>query len=249
MNGSRITRGQILPHDQFDALFGDQNSVRAEASRIIQEAQEVASALREEVSAESSRLNKKLSQISDEELKQFIDTEMIDRSVEAFAEMLHQSAKFKATLLDLSPWLINLVETCVRRLINSLDDTDLVSRLVSKGVEEFRDQTALTLTVHPDCNTRLQATVAAYPERFSGITHLVTSAQVPSGLVRIHSSGGLVDVDLSAQLDRLITFLEAECTEIASDSDPPELFDTPTGTNDITADPISRATHQKDSKK
>ena len=150
-----------------------------------------------------------LTRMADAALRRFIDTGAIVRAAGAFARVMDQSAQFGRVFGDLTPWRVTLVDTCLCKLIGTPDDPDLALRKVAASAADQRAQADPTLIAHPGDTAWLHAVRAAHPDRFAAFVTQIADRDMPPGQLRPRSGGGLVEIDLSAQLDRLIEMIDA----------------------------------------
>jgi flagellar biosynthesis/type III secretory pathway protein FliH len=206
----QVLRATYMPAAEFEAVFGEENSVQSEARRLIDEAQKVAADLCRAVEREHAAIDQRLSEISKSELEAFLDKERIAYEAEAFAALLDASAQVKRGFDALQPWLSKLVETAVTRIIGSFDDDELIARLVAEGIREIDPGQHVALRVAPDCLGRVTAAKQALPQRFAAVASITADPALGPGEMLLDSAGGFVEITLRAQIDAVMSCVTAK---------------------------------------
>lgn len=197
-------RAELLNSQDFDEALNLEAKLKERVTEILYEAHLRADQILEQVDDEK---HQKLKEI-EESTSKFNASALRDQQAEAFAEMLSVSADIKAEFESMTPWLIDLLATCLQRLVGELEDAELTSRLIHEALKATGAKYGQALLVHPDEKARLLSTMSTYPNRFEGVTSLETCAEIEPGTIQIACDTSLCNVSLAAQFEALISVIK-----------------------------------------
>lgn len=128
-----------------------------------------------------------------------------EKKAAAAAQLARTVAAVDRYLGSLESDVADLAMGIVRQVLGSFDDGDLVARLASEALANFRRAKHLKITVHPDACAKVRDAVSALAER-EGLAVTIAVAGDPAlGTTdcRLASDFAIVDADLETQLSAL----------------------------------------------
>ncbi len=156
---------------------------------------------------------------------------IIDRSVNEGRELVHNidreeriKAEKKSTdyllnltsdlqnqLTNIDGHLIDLVGNAIKKIIGEINETDLIERAVTQGLQELKDQYRLILLVHSSQFDAAQVAVSRF-HSFVGheegpIHRVEVDADLRPGECFLLSSGGLLDISIATQVANILEVL------------------------------------------
>lgn len=185
---------------------------RRQAERITEEAERRAGLI-ERAAVENDAARKAAFETRGrDELKRVIEAEALTKTADGFLRVAREADRIRDEFEALTPWLLDLVERSVRRIIGELDDRDLAARVVAEAVSELDEQTALAIRVRAADREALRDAMVQHPDRFVGVDRIRTDNTLKKGVVVIEGRGGLIDVSIESQLAALTDHLRRELT-------------------------------------
>lgn len=202
-----------MPSAAVDEYLSNARSRASEAENIIANAKAEAERLRAQSMREAEAHKARLQKVADEELKRFIDTDALKRNADAAAQAISEATAVQHRLEALTPWLAQLVETCLHRITGALDSTDLTARIVQNAVADLSSRERLVLRAAPSDIARLEQVRAEDPTRFAGVVAIQPDTTLSAGEMTLNCDGGIVKIGMSAQVEALITQLRTAVTQ------------------------------------
>lgn len=201
-------RAVRLPRAELEARLETARNQASEAHSIIAQAKAEAEKLRARTKQEQQAHEARIKEIADAELKRFIDTDTLKRNAEAAAEGLAAAQLVQERLEALTPWLTDLVVTCLQRVTGAMDTREVTARIVQTAVSDLATRERLTLRAAPDDIAQLEAIRAEMPTRFAGVAAIEPDAALKPGEMTLRGEGGIVTIGLAAQIAALRAHLE-----------------------------------------
>ncbi|TLP55328.1 hypothetical protein FEE96_22915 [Parasedimentitalea maritima] len=197
-------RAELLNAQDFDEALSIETKLKERVTSILYAAHLKADQILEQVDDERHQQLRELQETT----AGYKTAALENQKADAFAELLSVSADIRSEFEAMTPWLIDLVGTCLRRLIGELDDAELISRMVHEALKVTSTTYEQALTVHPDQESRILTVMSTFPERFGGVTSIETCPDMKPNTIRIGCETSVVDVALEAQLETLVTLFE-----------------------------------------
>ena len=191
-----------LSRRDLEAALRTRDDTRAEAGRILDEAHREAEAIRRAAEAEAERHLL--------EARRWADRDALTHDAERLVDVLAAGAEIRRGFEALAPWLVDLVDASLRRILGELAPADLTGRIVAAAVADLRLREGLTLRAAPEDVAEVMAARAAHPGRFEAVASVAADPDLPRGALVLDGAGGLVDVSVSAQIRRLRAHLERD---------------------------------------
>lgn len=201
-----------LPRRELEAALSARDDTRAEVERLVAEARREAEEIRRAAAAEAEAQIAEARRTADEERRRVADEGALAREAEELADALGAGVRIRREFEALTPWLVDLVDGSLRRILGELAPADLTGRVVAAAVADLRMRGALTLRAAPEDVPLVLAAREAHPERFDAVTSISGDPDLPRGALVLDGAGGLVDVCVSAQIARLRTHLDRDIT-------------------------------------
>jgi flagellar biosynthesis/type III secretory pathway protein FliH len=201
---------------------------QAEADRVVDQARQEASAIRERARREG--------------LQEFVEAE-----VEAFREVMAEVARelsqeflvrWKGLELEAARLCVDLAANVVRKVV--AEDDGVVVETVREGLARIPAARAVTIRVSPDCQAAVAAAAPALAQEllYGVALEVVADDTVAAGGALLQSSNGEVDLLLETQIARLREAAAAAIErELAQDEGGVARARTPTGGDDSHAAP------------
>lgn len=207
MTEARTLTGRVIRAEELNALIGTPTSLKEEADRIIKRAEQAAAKARQIAEAEREKLDSYLKNISDDELKKFIDVESAKSATASFIASLDAIAQMKRDFDEMLPWLVALVETSLRRLIGELTDDELFSRIVAQALIEIDPGRQSSLRAGVSAFPKIRQAQRQYPERFNGIARIDRDASIGAEELYLECKVGCADIGINAQIASILSAL------------------------------------------
>lgn len=216
MSAQRPIRGHVVKAADFDAVVGAPAKLHSDAEQVIRKAEDAAHTVRRIAEQESDRLRDIIGTISDEELKKFLDVETVRKKAAVFTEMLDQMAAMQKEFNELKPWLVALVEQSVRRIIGTLDDLDVITRIVVRAANEIDPGRCNTVRAGSRAAFGLREMQRLYPERFRGVSAIHTDSTLDADAIFMECSLGITDISLDTQITTLLEYMLSQEQPLAA---------------------------------
>ncbi len=201
---------RVVKAADFDAVIGTSITLRNDAEDIIKRAESAAAQVRTLAEKEREKLTDMIRTISDEELKKFLDIETARSKATAFAEAMEQISAMKRDFDTIRPWLVLVVENSIRRIIGTLDKTDMVARLVAQASREIDPGRCNTLRAGAKAFIDLREAQTRYPRHFEGIIDIQNDNTLEADAIFLECSIGTTEISLDTQIGILLDFLAAQ---------------------------------------
>lgn len=180
-----------------------------EARAIVETARREARSVAAMARAHEVERGKALHAIAEDTVDRYLDTKKVEAAAEAAARLLRDAGRIRAEFDALTPWLTDFLRDAVTRLVGTLDDDELLSRLVAEGLASQKDARQVVIRVAPKDIERLEAARSVHPLRFAGVAEIRADGCLKPGAVLLEGPGGVLEAGLETQLDILCRELEA----------------------------------------
>ncbi len=211
----RMVARRISRDDAVERIAATEtlSAARLKAEEIIRKATLHSDQLRAEAEEEAERCRNTIYEIADAELLEFVNTARVEKSAQAFVEILSASSRLQQEFDALQPWLVELVMGSVRQIIGELSPDERMRRIIDVGMSETRTRWNLMLRVHPDIQHDMEVLLAKYSDRFKTIVEVQSDADMDAGGCVLVGAGGVLDLGLETQLSELEKVLESSLVE------------------------------------
>ncbi len=198
-----------MPSAAVDEHLSNARNRASEAENIIAKAKAEAERLRAQSQREAEAHKARLQKVADEELKRFIDTDALKRNADAAAQAIAEATAVQHRFEALTPWLVDLVSTCLHRITGALDSADLTARVVQHAVADLSSRERLVLPAAPGDVAQLEQVRTENPTRFAGVVAIHPDTALAAGEMTLNGDGGIVTIGMSAQVEAVIAQLRA----------------------------------------
>ncbi len=215
--GSDSMRARRLSARDFEEKIGIAETLekaRGQAEKIVTEARENAQRIREDAKKETQEQRQSLYSIADKSLIDFVNTAQIEKSAEAFSEMLSASVHLRKEFDIMRPWLINLIVQSVEQILGTIEPKDRMQKQIEQGLSDTRSRWNLVLRVHPDDKALLEEVMRDNSDNFATISEVQADSDLVQGSCLLIGDGGVLDLSLSTQLRELKKLLSDAGSEI-----------------------------------
>ena len=195
--------------NEFEQATGCVVTAEREASRIIEDAKAIAEGLRQSHSDREAELEKRAHELNEAAFRECLDHENAVRRAAAAAEVLDEAARMRAEFDAVTPWLNELIQVCLRKIIGSMDKADVVAGAITEAVAELKARNGLSLRVAQKDIDEVREIAASHPNRFSAISSVYPDADLTEGTILLEGKGGFVDIGIEAQLRLLSAHISA----------------------------------------
>jgi len=199
----------------FTTLVQENGSLEKEAKRLIDQAKELAVSLKKEVAYETQLLETQTKSLAGQELQRYIDTTTLERSVETFVAMGRQLEKVHSDFASMQPWLVQLVETALFKIVGSLDEKKVIALAVKEAMRELDPKDTIQMRVNPCDRNAMDQVMARYPSCFVGMGSLLTDPNIAPDRIVLENCAGFLDVSLATQISALSNYLLEELAKDA----------------------------------
>lgn len=204
----RVTRIDAARLDR--RLEGD--AARRDASRtaqgIIAEAEAEAERIRAHARRDAAARRDEIATVSDAQLAKFVDRTRLESAAETMLQVTAESGRLTDRFDALGPWVADLVETALGRILGDLPPEDLRRGVVAHALSEARADWELTMRVAPGdlpaLRTALSDSEGRIAPRFSAIGDLIADRRLTAGTCLLVSGHGAVDISIETQVSVLV---------------------------------------------
>jgi len=131
------------------------------------------------------------------------EAETVIRDAAKADALLADCADTQSAYDDMIAWLTECIEICLHRIIGQIDKADLVLRIVTEAVADFKTNAGLELHVAPSDRDSVNTLIQNHPDRFAAVTQVVPNADLAEGGLVLHGVSGSADISVQAQLAAL----------------------------------------------
>ncbi|MEM9785993.1 MAG: FliH/SctL family protein [Pseudomonadota bacterium] len=206
--GRLVFRATRIARDEFLAVQDTAATAQRRADRIIAEARATAAAISDDLKRREAKIDSRIRDMTDAQLRTFIDEQSLTQSARSMASLLSEAQRIRAAFEDLQPWLITLVETCLRKIVGQIDTDVLISATVAEAVSDMQAAHGLTLRVASGDLSRLLSISRKWPDAFASVENILADASLPPGEMTLESDGGLIAFGVESSMRAVIDNLE-----------------------------------------
>ena len=206
-------RASRMTFSEFQASTNVTETARRSADRIIAAARATAEQITADLDRRQAALNARIQGMTDNELREFIDSQTLASSAKAIANLLSEASRIRSEFETLTPWLSTLVEKCISKIIGQLDDDTLMAKMGAQGVSEMQADHMLTLRVPSSDHARLLTIAERWPNAFAAVQTIMPDANVPEGELVLEGAAGLIKLGLSRSLNATLDNIEKALDE------------------------------------
>lgn len=222
MSRSQIQQARRVSAAEFTAMLDTSADREARAAEMIERARNRAEQIVTEAKEAAQRQHRKLTDLGDEELRQFIDKDRIDQHAAEVVSVLQTVAEIRDSHAALAPWIITLVETCLDRLLGELTPRERLAGAVRSGLANLDRSYRILLRAAPGCHAELCAALEAAPDLARAVEDTVADPALSGEAIVLECSAGSIELTLDTQREALIDALRATLDTVTEDSQTPE---------------------------
>ncbi|MEM6339681.1 MAG: hypothetical protein AAF729_00920 [Pseudomonadota bacterium] len=200
---------QRVPKVDFDQAVSCLAQAEEHAARIRAEAAADIAQQKAELAEKEADLQARIANAEATAYQQALDHETIAAKAKESVAVLDEAARLRAASNDLAPWLTDLVDTALRKMIGQIHEADLLAALVKEAIAERAQKEELNLRIAVADHDRLKAIVLENEDRFTAISAIVPDASLPADTLYLEGKGGFVSIGIEAQLTALRDHLYA----------------------------------------
>ncbi len=216
MDGAmKLCSARRIPKPELDRATACLANAEYEAARIIASAEAEAQAAQQEVDECSVALEARIAAAEESDYRAFVDQEKIKQRAIGAIELLDVAASIRAEFDEITPWLTDLVETCLRRIIGQLDPAEALAATLAQAVAELKTKSGLALRVAAVDHDAVKALIAQHPDRFAAVATVLPDAGLTPGIVYLEGKGGYASIGIEAQISALRPHLASLVKEAA----------------------------------
>lgn len=197
-----------LTKDELESATQSANSVRRQAQEIIQSAKEKANEIIQDAERKRAEEHRTLSTISTAVLEEYIDKDAVKRHADIFVQLILQVKQIKDDRDRLEPWIVDLVQTCLRKVIGQLHDPDIVGGMVTEAIAALGVQEAVKVSFHPTMQASFDDALMQFPEQLGVVEKLATDPTLEPGIIRVACALGSTEFSFEALLADTLRKLE-----------------------------------------
>lgn len=198
---------RLVQRDELDAATGCLSRAKATAAKMIEDAQKDIQHQYATLAEATERHQGNLQAIETKAIEEAKNRASVAARASEACLVLEHATRFQSELDLAAPMLVQLVQTCLLRIIGKLDPGEVLAATVAEAIIEFQSKAALSLRISPDDQEEVRAVLAAHPETCSAVTAVITDLTLPTGSFQIEGSGGFADLTIRSQISAL-------CSEI-----------------------------------
>jgi flagellar biosynthesis/type III secretory pathway protein FliH len=196
-----------VARQEFDRATNFIVTAAREASRIINDARAAADVMQKTSHDRAAALDARALALDDAAFRDSLDHENAKRRAKAFADVLDQAAQMRVAFDAVTPWLTDLVQTCLHKMIGTMDQGDVIAGIVTAALGDLKTRNGLALRVSAADVDAVQGVLAKFPARFAAISAVFPDATLAVGTIMLEGQGGFVDIGIAAQLGVLASHI------------------------------------------
>ncbi|WP_299507312.1 hypothetical protein [uncultured Roseobacter sp.] len=198
----------LVTPDEFEHAINCVTRAEAVAARIVEDASAALDTRETDLAARITEFERRFCEAEETEFRAAIDREKIAARAAEAVELLGYAAYFQGEVEAIKPWLVDLVETCLHKVIGQLDPAEVLAATVAEAVAELKAKNMLSLRVAAADHIAVADLVAAHPSHFAAVEEVVPDAELLAGTVYLEGKGGFVDIGIGAQINAIRIELE-----------------------------------------
>lgn len=207
MSDTGRKRIKRLTGEELRARLRMAERVKTQAQEIIETAQKEAALIIQDAKNKRDQEHRTLTSLSNDVLKTYIDEDKIRRHAEVFVEMLSVVQAIKTDHEALKPWLIQLVDTCVRKIIGDLDEPDLIRRTVETALKKMPGDGSFKLYFHPTMAEETETALKIHCKELAAISAGAPDPNLEPGQLRLEGQHAEAEISIEAQLEKIVETL------------------------------------------
>lgn len=129
---------------------------------------------------------------------------------EAAELALRLAAERESYLRDLEPRLVRVIDAAVRKILDGLEDADLVAGAARKAVGELRESGRFTLRAAPGMTERVGEHAM---QRLAGVLTLREDETLRGSQCFLETATGIIELTPHAQWEHILKALQADSAE------------------------------------
>lgn len=208
-----MSQAMQLPHARvvsladFESAVADAKAIsgaQAAADRIVADAQQRAAQILEAAEANATRQVQQLQNMSDDALQRFLDERAVEHVAIAIKSILDEHAKLKRDFDATTPWIAELVETAVRRIIGRMPEDEVYRDIIASSMSELRDRWDLVLRCHPDKELIVTQVISQNERLRAAFREVQSDRSMAENAVWIVSAQGVLECSIETQIAALL---------------------------------------------
>ena len=181
---------------------------RLRAQSIEEEARQEARAILAQAREEAGNILKQANTNADEMTEAIRQEEHGRAASKAAVDIAGALSRLQGELDKVDEHILGLVRGALTKIMGEMDDADLIEKLVREGIRDLKDQYGLKLLVHSSQYNPAELAVSRF-HSFIGhekgpIQRVEVDSKLRPGDCHIVSSGGLLDISVESQIDKLL---------------------------------------------
>lgn len=192
---------------QFDKLICETSKARFRAQDLIQEAEEKARSMIAEATSLRDQAKSELRDLADRAIDEVIDEDRLYQHARICALLFKQVSDLRNENEKLIPWLCELVETVVRKIIGEIEEPELITRLVREGLQRMPGCNDIVLTVHSSKRELLEEAQKAFPRLDMSIKSIEFDDAMNPELLSLRCKSGSIDFSVNTQIARVLELI------------------------------------------
>ena len=175
--------------------------VRAEEIAALVEAQEVIQAAKQEV----ERIKAEATQVYEAEKKRGYEEGLAEGKMRMAEQMMSMAAKTVDYFASVETKVVEIVTNALKRILGSVNEDELIVRVVRNALAVARNQKQVTLRVSPPQVDMLKQKVNEILADYPGITCLdvVGDSRLSKGGCILETETGIVDASVDVQVEAI----------------------------------------------
>lgn len=190
--GVDVFAATCVPKFVYASAQDVEQSAQERAQQIISDAQHQAALINAQLDQREREIDRRITDMTDSTLRTYIDEQKLERTAKALTSVMQEASNIRIQFESLTPWVSELVATCLDKVVGELDEDDLLRRVVRQAISELSADTGLILRVPPLNIERMLSLRKSAPSLFVGVLEILPDKTVPPGEMRIEGSSGMM---------------------------------------------------------
>ncbi len=191
---------------QYEKWQTDEQHVKSaedQAREIIVKAEEEAERIRKTLAREVKEHKAQLRNVADSQLEQFVDQQRIEKSAQATYALLATSTRIRADFDAMEPWLTELLETTVRKVVGNIPASTFWTELLTAELQNMRDRWNLILRCAPEDMAELEKLRQTNEALMSVVKEVQSDPDLPPKSCLVINANGALDIGIETRLNAL----------------------------------------------
>ncbi len=180
----------------------------AKSAEILRLAEVAAAQTRDKIAAEWADHQRRMADVSAEVVGRVIDQRQMSEGARVISQTAVAAAAVRADFDALSPWLTELVETCVLRILGDIPASDRWGGTIRQSLKTIRSRWDLQLACNPADFDAISDIVARHPDLSGEGIQVKADYQLPPDTCILVHPDGAIDLSIKSLIGEICKYVD-----------------------------------------